>query len=96
MSIAMMVFRAESELCDGCRMCELVCSLSKTGTVNPHLACIRVVRRGKGIKEDAPVPARSIRLRPASRPQRTPHRLLSGFRTSGPLWAVVRNPRRVA
>ncbi|MFC1864307.1 4Fe-4S dicluster domain-containing protein [Chloroflexota bacterium] len=56
MLIAKMVFRAKMELCDGCRMCELVCSLSKTGTVNPHLARIRVVRYGKGIKEDAPRP----------------------------------------
>ncbi len=47
------VFRAQSELCDGCRMCELVCSLSKTGTINPHLARIRVVRWGEGVKENA-------------------------------------------
>lgn len=36
------VFRAIPELCTGCGICELLCSLSKTGVVNPYLARIRV------------------------------------------------------
>lgn len=44
-----MVFRTIAELCDGCRMCELTCSLTKTGTVNPYLACIKVTRNQEGI-----------------------------------------------
>ena len=51
-----MVFRTEPGLCDGCRMCELVCSLSKSGFVNPHLARIRVTFDRKNIREDAPWP----------------------------------------
>ncbi|MFC1944305.1 4Fe-4S dicluster domain-containing protein [Chloroflexota bacterium] len=35
-------FRAIPDLCTGCRLCELVCSLKKTGTINPCLARIRV------------------------------------------------------
>jgi carbon-monoxide dehydrogenase iron sulfur subunit len=38
------VFRAISELCTGCQICELVCSLTKTGTINPYLARIKVTR----------------------------------------------------
>ena len=56
MIIETMVFRAQPELCDGCRMCELVCSLSKTGTVNPHLARIRVAPSDKGFVPGQPRP----------------------------------------
>lgn len=42
------VLKADPEFCDGCRMCELVCSLYKSGWVNPYLARIRVVRTGDG------------------------------------------------
>lgn len=38
------VFYAIPHLCDGCRLCELACSLAKTGQVNPYLGRIRVVR----------------------------------------------------
>jgi len=38
------VFRAVREMCDGCRICEMVCSLRFTGTVNPYHARIRVIR----------------------------------------------------
>ena len=38
------VFRAIPDLCTGCGLCELVCSLKKTGTINPYLARIRVFR----------------------------------------------------
>lgn len=38
------VLRADSRFCDGCGICELVCSLSKTGSVNPLLARLRVHR----------------------------------------------------
>ncbi len=38
------VFIAVSELCDGCRICELACALAKTGQVNPYLGRIRVLR----------------------------------------------------
>jgi Fe-S-cluster-containing dehydrogenase component len=36
------VFMAIEELCTGCGICQMVCSLSKTGRVNPHLARIGV------------------------------------------------------
>lgn len=36
------VFRAIEELCTGCRMCELTCSLAKTGIVTPSRARLRV------------------------------------------------------
>lgn len=36
------IFRAIQELCTGCRMCELMCSLENTGTINPCRARIRV------------------------------------------------------
>ncbi|MBI2863504.1 MAG: 4Fe-4S dicluster domain-containing protein [Chloroflexi bacterium] len=39
---------ADPKFCDGCRMCELVCSLHKTGWVNPYLARIRVTRSAAG------------------------------------------------
>ena len=45
----MKVFRAIEELCSGCRMCEIMCSLSKTGTVNRYRARIRVVASEEGI-----------------------------------------------
>ncbi len=41
------VFRSVKELCDGCRMCELMCSLKHTGKVNPYLARVRVVESAK-------------------------------------------------
>ena len=36
------------EWCDGCRMCEMVCSLQHTGSINPSLARIRVIRPKAG------------------------------------------------
>jgi Fe-S-cluster-containing hydrogenase component 2 len=51
--MALKVFRAVRELCDGCRMCELVCSAKKSGKVNPHLARIKITRSEK---EDHPFP----------------------------------------
>ena len=36
------VLRAIPDLCTGCRICELVCSLYKTGTANPSLARIKI------------------------------------------------------
>ncbi len=41
------VFRAIPELCTGCWQCQLVCSLTKTGTINPSRARIRVSRSEK-------------------------------------------------
>lgn len=41
------VFRAIQELCTRCRMCELTCSLAKTGTVTPSRARIRVHQSGE-------------------------------------------------
>lgn len=37
------VFRAIKSRCSGCLMCELSCSLNKTGIVNPALARIKLV-----------------------------------------------------
>ncbi len=36
------VFRAIRELCTGCRICELVCSMRLTGVLSPYRAAIRV------------------------------------------------------
>lgn len=40
--------KADAEFCDGCRQCELVCSIHKAGAVNPYLARIKVVRSQDG------------------------------------------------
>lgn len=56
------VFRAIKELCDGCRMCELTCSLKKTGNVNPYLARIKVTRNAEGIP--APIICRHCKNAP--------------------------------
>ena len=36
------IFRANRELCTGCRICELVCSMRRTGVLTPYRAAIRV------------------------------------------------------
>lgn len=36
------VFKANPELCVGCRLCEMMCSLVKTSTFNPRKARIKV------------------------------------------------------
>lgn len=41
------VFRSVRELCTGCRICELACSLRKTGRLNPYLARIKVVAQDR-------------------------------------------------
>lgn len=41
-------FMALPQLCDGCRICELACSLAKAGRVNPYLGRIRVLRDKDG------------------------------------------------
>ena len=38
------VFMAIPELCTGCDLCGLVCSLAKTDTINPSQARIKVIR----------------------------------------------------
>ena len=40
------IFRAIPELCTGCDMCTITCSLTKTGKVNPSSARIRIDRSG--------------------------------------------------
>lgn len=37
------VFKANPQLCVGCRLCELMCSLKKAGQFNPYLARLKVV-----------------------------------------------------
>lgn len=39
------ILTAEPELCTGCRICELVCSLNKTGELNSYRARIKIVTR---------------------------------------------------
>jgi Fe-S-cluster-containing hydrogenase component 2 len=41
------VFMAFNELCTGCHTCEIMCSLKHTGTVNPSMARVKVVRSRK-------------------------------------------------
>lgn len=36
------VLVATREICDGCLMCQLHCSLNKTGTINPYRARIKI------------------------------------------------------
>jgi Fe-S-cluster-containing hydrogenase component 2 len=39
------IFRANNELCTGCHICELVCSLRQGGVLTPYHAAIRVTLR---------------------------------------------------
>lgn len=39
------VLWVDPELCVGCQMCELMCSLQKTGSFNPYQARIKVTKR---------------------------------------------------
>jgi carbon-monoxide dehydrogenase iron sulfur subunit len=36
------IVRAVPELCTGCRICEMMCSLAKTNTINPYVARLKV------------------------------------------------------
>jgi len=38
------VLIVDGEKCTGCRVCELVCSMVKSGEYNPQKSCIRVLR----------------------------------------------------
>ena len=40
---------AIKELCSGCRMCEIMCSISKSGIANRYYARIRVVTSEEGV-----------------------------------------------
>ncbi len=40
------VLRIDAKSCTGCRLCEIVCSVKKTGSVNSARSRIRVVRLG--------------------------------------------------
>jgi Fe-S-cluster-containing hydrogenase component 2 len=48
-----MKIRVQKELCSGCRICEMVCSLHHTGRINPERSAIRVRKDdlGKGFME---------------------------------------------
>jgi Fe-S-cluster-containing hydrogenase component 2 len=48
------IFRSMPRLCTGCRICELVCSLSKTGRLNIYQARLKVVP-GKALGSSYPV-----------------------------------------
>ena len=39
------VFRANREICTGCHICELVCSMRQSSVMSPYKACIRVTPR---------------------------------------------------
>ena len=41
------VLRIDAKKCTGCRLCEIVCSTKKTGTVNPAESRIRIIRLGR-------------------------------------------------
>jgi carbon-monoxide dehydrogenase iron sulfur subunit len=45
----MKVFTAIEELCTGCRTCEIMCSLSRTGTINRYNARLKVSASDEGI-----------------------------------------------
>ena len=38
------VLIADGDKCTGCRVCELVCSMVRSGEYNPRKSCIRVLR----------------------------------------------------
>ena len=38
------VLIADGEKCTGCRVCELICSMARSGEYNPKKSCIRVLR----------------------------------------------------
>ena len=46
--VAAKVFRAVPEFCDGCRMCEMMCSLKHTGSINRYRARIKVINPEEG------------------------------------------------
>ena len=41
----MRVVAARSELCSGCRVCEVLCSLARLGVNNPKKAALRIIAR---------------------------------------------------
>ena len=45
------ILKVYKELCTGCQLCEMMCSLKHTGTINPALARIRV-----GYSQKVPLP----------------------------------------
>ena len=38
------VLLVDGEKCTGCKVCELICSMVRSGEYNPHKSCIRVLR----------------------------------------------------
>jgi carbon-monoxide dehydrogenase iron sulfur subunit len=42
------ILRAFKELCTGCRICEIVCSLRHAGKINPYLTRVKVVHATNG------------------------------------------------
>ena len=58
----MKILRTRQELCSGCELCLLTCSLAKTGKVNPFLARIGLNRNEEG--EAHPVICRHCRNAP--------------------------------
>jgi len=57
----MMKIKVFKELCSGCRICEMVCSLFHTGTINPERSAIRIRKNdlGNGLRE--PIVCRGCR-----------------------------------
>ncbi|RJR41034.1 MAG: hypothetical protein C4576_18840 [Desulfobacteraceae bacterium] len=49
----MMKIKVRKELCSGCRICEMVCSLFHTGTIHPERSAIRIRKNefGNGLRE---------------------------------------------
>ena len=47
------VLIVDGEKCTGCQVCELICSMVKTGEYNPQKSCIRVL---KNIELDVSIP----------------------------------------
>ncbi len=44
----MMKIKVQEELCSGCRICEMVCSLFHTGVINPERSAIRIRKNDLG------------------------------------------------
>jgi carbon-monoxide dehydrogenase iron sulfur subunit len=56
-----MRIRVEKEKCTGCRLCEMVCSLFHTGSINTNKSAIRVERNDTDTGMNVPIVCRQCK-----------------------------------